>query len=65
MSTRQYLSRILHILMEDRLALWHGHVNPASGKVEDAGAREALAEYDECIAWLENTLKQIKEAAHV
>lgn len=63
-NTEAWLAQILRILREDRDALWHSHVNPGSGKIDDANARDALAEYDECISWLNNTLETM-EVDHV
>lgn len=50
MTTLDLMKRIRKILIEDRDAMWHGHVVMATGKVEDAAASEAIKEYDACLA---------------
>lgn len=53
-------------LDEEREALHAGHVNPATGKVDDASVRRALEEIDELIAFFDAYLASFKkECSHV
>lgn len=65
MTLTQAVRRATEFLVQEREALHMCHVNPSTGKVEDARARDALTEIDELVNFFRAYLASIEEAQHV
>lgn len=64
-STICHFKTIRAMLARDLEGIWNGNVNPASGRIEDAAARDEHAAIQREINWLDNTIKLMHEACHV
>lgn len=53
-TVEQLLNKLHGCLNAWRQEVFSGYVNHATGKVDDAGARELLAEYDQLLAEIQH-----------